>query len=63
MEAIRKIRIARGMTQEDLAKKLGLSRTTVTFWELGVNNPRTNMIPALAKALKCDIADLFCSKP
>lgn len=37
---IRKRRQVLGMTQEDLARKLGISKTTVANWEVGKHFPR-----------------------
>jgi putative transcriptional regulator len=36
---IRAIRLRLGFTQEDLARKLGLSLSTVSKWEQGVTAP------------------------
>ena len=48
-----------GYSQEDLAEKLEVSRQSVAKWENGVNSPRTDKIPEIAKALNCEISDLF----
>ena len=53
------LRKAAGMTQEQLAKRLGVCRTTVTMWELGRNDPKTKMLLALADALGCTVEDLL----
>lgn len=41
MEAneIRQLRDELGWTQEQLGEAVGVGRTTVTLWELGINNP------------------------
>lgn len=36
---IKEIRFKLGFTQEDLARKLGLSLSTVSKWEQGVTSP------------------------
>jgi DNA-binding transcriptional regulator YiaG len=36
---IKAIRLELGFTQEDLARKLGLSLSTVSKWEQGVTSP------------------------
>lgn len=50
------------MNQSDLAKKLNLSRTTITKWETGKTYPRIQMLPQIAKILKCTVQDLLCEK-
>lgn len=60
-EQIKALREKKGMTQKELAMKLGVSRPTVTLWERGVNRPRTTMLVDLANALSCDVGDLLCS--
>lgn len=62
MENLRKIREKRKMTQEQLAQKLDVGRTTVTLWELGVNSPRADMLVKLSKVLRCKVDDLLCTK-
>lgn len=50
------------MTQYDLAKKLNLSRTTITKWETGKAYPRTQMLLKLAEVLNCTTQDLLYQK-
>ncbi len=52
-------RKALGMTQQELADKTGVGRTTVTMWETGAGNPRIQVLPALAKALQCTVDELL----
>ena len=56
---IKKLRLSKKLTQEELADKLNVARTTVVMWENGNSKPRTEMLPLLAEVLKCEIADLF----
>lgn len=49
--AVRRLRKERGMTQADLAKRLGLGRTSVTNLENGDQNPSLSVLPDLAHAL------------
>lgn len=44
-------RLIAGMTQQQLADKLGVSRSSVGEWEQGANLPGPSLIPALADAL------------
>ena len=51
-----------GLTQEQLADKLGVERTTVAKWETGEASPRADKLPKLAEVLGCRIDDLFEKK-
>ena len=62
MSNLRKKREERKMTQEELGKALGVGRTTVTLWELGINKPRTDRLIKLSKVLNCSIEELLCSE-
>lgn len=42
-----------GLTQSELAKRINVSRTTITFWKTGVNKLSGENLMALAKALRC----------
>lgn len=53
-----RIRIA-GITQSELARRLGVGRATVSQWVCGGAYPSTVLLPALAEALGCSIDDLF----
>ncbi len=45
---IRKLRLEKGMTQDQLADALGVAMQTVSRWETGVNYPDVIMLPLLA---------------
>lgn len=47
------------MTQEELAKKVGVRRETIVFLEKGKYNPSLNLAHEVAKALKTTIDELF----
>ncbi len=48
-DKIRLLRENNGMTQSALAKKLGLSRSGVNAWEMGLSIPSTQYVVELAK--------------
>lgn len=48
-----------GLTQEELAKRLGTDRTTVVKWEKGKSFPRPEMLCQLARVLGCTPNDLL----
>ena len=47
------------LTQEDLAKKVGVRRETILYLEKGKYNPSLKLTREVAKALKTTINDLF----
>ncbi|MCB1532749.1 MAG: helix-turn-helix transcriptional regulator [Alphaproteobacteria bacterium] len=48
-----------GKTQEVFARKLGISRVSLTRIENAEQNVSLKTLQQLCKALKCDIGDLF----
>lgn len=53
------IRLARGLTQADLADRIGADPQTISKWECERVTPSLCTLDALAGALKCDVADLL----
>lgn len=47
-ERIKSMREASGMTQVQLAKRLGISRSSVNAWEQGISSPSTQYIVELS---------------
>ncbi len=58
-ETLKSLRIAQGLTQENLADKLGVSPLTVFLWEHGKRYPRPGNVPRLAKVLHVAPEDLI----
>ncbi|MBU3562365.1 MULTISPECIES: helix-turn-helix domain-containing protein [unclassified Polynucleobacter] len=56
---IRRLRIAKGLTQEQLGFEAGLRRTFVSSLELGQKEPSLTTIFKLSSALKFDVAELL----
>lgn len=52
---IRKVRIAKNMTQDDLAVRIHATRQTVSNYETGRSRPAVDTLPLLAEALECDV--------
>jgi transcriptional regulator with XRE-family HTH domain len=61
MKRIRELREANNLTQEELAKKVAVSRTAVTKWETGECMPKTDKLIALATVFNCSIDYLLCN--
>ena len=56
---IKELRARYNLTQEDLAKKVGVRRETIVFLEKGKYNPSLRLAQAVAKALKTTVDSLF----
>lgn len=56
---VKKLREAAGKSQLQLATEVGVSQPAVANWERGVFLPRAEDLPAIAKALQCNIDDLY----
>ena len=54
-----KVRRERGLTQEQLAQRLGVSQRTVSRWETGRNMPDISMLTALCAQLDITVAELL----
>lgn len=59
MEKLKEVRKKAGLTQVELAEKVGCSQVCVARWEKGTNDPSLKMAKALAEALKCKIDDIL----
>lgn len=56
---LKDVRAAAGLTQAELADRVGVSRKTINTVENGVFVPSTLLALKLAKTLKCKVEDLF----
>ena len=56
---IKQLRLARGMTQEQLGKPLRLSAQAVSKWESGATMPDIQLLPELSVQLGVTIDELF----
>lgn len=48
-ESIRKCRKASGLTQEEMAKRLGVTTPAVSKWENGITNPDIALLAPIAR--------------
>ncbi len=58
-ERIRQFRQRAGLTQEELTKRAGIGRVTLSRLESGDHSPRYRTLVALAKALGVSVTDLL----
>ena len=56
---IKELRARYDLTQEDLARKVGVRRETILFIEKGRYNPSLRLAYDIAKALQTTIDELF----
>lgn len=59
-DRIKVLREQKGITQTDLAKQLGITRSSVNAWELGISVPSTQYIVELAGIFKVSTDYLLC---
>ena len=56
---IKELRKERGLSQLELAARMGVGQTAVSNWESGYALPRTQQLPDLARVLQVSIDRLF----
>jgi putative transcriptional regulator len=60
---IKELRARYDLTQEDLARQVGVRRETIVFLEKGKYNPSLQLAHNIAKVLKVTIDELFIFEP
>ena len=58
-EQLVKLRKEKGMSQEDLANNLNVSRQAVSKWESNTSFPETDKIVAICKLFDCSMDELI----
>lgn len=58
-EALRRLRIKKGMSQQQLSNALNVDRSTVTKWETGDRQPDAATIARLSSVLGSNVAELL----
>lgn len=58
-ENILKLRKKSGLSQEELAEKLNVTRQTISNWELGETSPNPEQLKVLSKIFKVSIDELL----
>jgi putative transcriptional regulator len=59
---IKELRARYDLTQDDLARKVGVRRETILYLEKGKYNPSLKLAHDIARVLKTTIDDLFIFK-
>lgn len=57
-ERIKAARVALGLSQDELARRVNSTRVSVSGWERDINRPREHLIPKLAQVLKLQPSQL-----
>ena len=60
-EKLQELRKSKGLTQEELAEKLFISRTAISKWESGRGYPSLDSLKEIARFFSVTIDDLICS--
>lgn len=59
MMKMKALRLVAGLSQDDVSKSIGVSRTTVALWESGASLPRKSNLEKLADLYGCKISELL----
>lgn len=63
MQGLKRMRLAAGLSLRELGSRLGVSAQAVHKWETGVAWPSAYLLPQIAEALDCSIAELYAEEP
>ena len=56
---IKKLRLAKGMTQEELAEYTGVNSRAISRWENGITFPDISLLPMLANIFEVTVDELL----
>lgn len=56
---IKRLRLYAGMTQEEFSKKVGVSRPTISSWEVDRTEPSMQDVQKMASVLGCSVNDII----
>ena len=59
MNAFKRARLIRGLTQAELAKLLGVAPVSVSKWENGKGLPKAKRMPEIADVLETTVSELL----
>ena len=58
---LRELREASGLTQDQVARKIGISQASVARYETGASEPTVDMLDLLAQIYRVDLFDIISS--
>jgi len=58
-ENIKRLRLERELTQQDIAEKMFVTRQCISRWEQGITLPDIKSIEGLSKVFNCDVNDIL----
>ena len=56
---VKEFRLEKGLTQKELAEKIGVTQGTIHFWEQGINEPTSGYLVKLADFFNISIDELL----
>ena len=59
MKSIQAHREQLGITQTELARKIGVSQPAVAYWESGARTPNVYILKKMAEIFGCSVDDLI----
>lgn len=59
MTAIKRIRVLKNITQQEMASALGISPAAISHWETGRRKPDVDDLIAIARFFDCKVDDLI----
>ena len=60
---LKELRVQKGLTQEELSEKLGVSPQAVSKWERGESYPDIGLLDDIAESLSVPLCFLLCASP
>ncbi len=55
---LRQLRLRRGLTQQEVANALNVTKASISHWELGQRQPSVETVAQLASVLGCSLSDV-----
>ena len=62
-QRLRRLRHARGLSRDELARLVGVGLSTISWWELDVTHPLPERLPGLSSALGVPLDELTGGTP
>ena len=56
---LKEARVSAGLTQEEVAKALGVKRSAISMWETGKSFPKAKMLPLISAIYRKPISELI----